>query len=215
MRWIFVGVVVLNLLFLGWHLARDPADAGAPQVAAKATEYPARLELVGDAATGPAVAPVRLPVLPGCPALGPLTEADGQRVAAALRAAGFETGSRVVEIKSARVFWVYLPPFADRPQAMRKLRELQARGVDSFLVTEGPGANAISLGSFTNRDSAVGLQSRLRSAGYAAEVKEESRDVQQGWVVLTEPGAQGYLEHVPAELVEKLRQERMDCGLAR
>lgn len=218
MRWIFIAVVALNILYLGWSIA-DPVqpvgdgDGEVPQ----AIEYPQKLGLVGEAG---GVSPAPAPGAPGrpvagCPAVGPLSEADGARVMAALQAAGYETGARMVETRSARVFWVYIPQFPDRAQALRKLRELQAKGVDSFLVAEGADANAISLGSFTAKDSALGVQARLRSAGYGAEIREETRNVQQGWVVLAEPGAQGYLEHIPADLRDKLRQDRLECALAR
>lgn len=218
MRWIFIAVVALNILYLGWSFADpvQPAGGGEGEVP-QAIEYPQKLGLVGEAggvSPAPAAAAPERPVA-GCPAVGPLSEADGGRVMAALQAAGYETGARLIEVKSARVFWVYIPPFPDRAQALRKLRELQAKGVDSFLVAEGADANAISLGSFTAKDSALGVQARLRSAGYGAEIREETRNVQQGWVVLAEPGAQGYLEHIPADLRDKLRQDRLECALAR
>lgn len=218
MRWIFIAVVALNILYLGWSFA-DPAQqrVGGDSEGPQAIDYPQKLGLVEEAA---GVSPATTPEAPGrpvvgCPAVGPLSEADGARVVAALRAAGYETGARLIELKSARVFWVYIPQFPDRAQALRKLRELQAKGVDSFLVAEGADANAISLGSFTAKDSALGVQARLRSAGYGAEIREETRNVQQGWVVLAEPGAQGYLEHIPADLRDKLRQDRLECSLAR
>lgn len=217
MRWIFVGVIALNLLYLGWSLA-DTAGARSIESEARVaeTEYPSRLVLLGESSGGqvPALAPAP-PILPGCPAVGPLSDSDGARVVAALQAAGYETSSRTVEVRGARVFWVYLPPFQDRTQALRKLRELQGKGIDSFLVADGADANAISLGSFTARDSALGVQSRLRAAGYGAEIREESRNIQQGWVILAAAAAQGYLEHVPADLRDRLRQERLECSLAR
>lgn len=218
MRWIFIAVIALNILYLGWSFA-DPVQqgGGGDSEAPQAIEYPQRLGLVGEAGGASPAPPSEPPGRPvaGCPAVGPFSEADGVRVVAALQAAGYETGARMVELKSARVFWVYIPQFPDRAQALRKLRELQAKGVDSFLVAEGADANAISLGSFTAKDSALGVQARLRSAGYGVEIREETRNVQQGWVVLAEPGAQGYLEHIPADLRDKLRQDRLECALAR
>lgn len=215
MRWLFVGVVVLNLLYFGWRLAspgevaEDTATGVGPQ------SFPAGLALLaeGGAAGGSPLPSAGSSALSGCPAVGPWGSADDAgRVADSLGAAGIKAGVRTVELKGAKVYWVYLPPFAERAQAMRKLRELQAKGIDSFVVSGGGDANAISLGSFTARDSALGIQSRLRGAGYAVDIREQQRDVQQTWVVLHDPAAQGYLEHIPADLRDRARQERLSCN---
>lgn len=213
MRWLFVGVVVLNLLYFGWRLA-SPDDVVVPAASVvDEPAFPASLSLLaeGSAAGVARVAPV--PAVTGCPAIGPWSSAaEGDQVAKALAGAGIKAGARSVEFKGLAVYWVYLPPFAEHGQAMRKLRELQAKGIDSFIVSGGADANAISLGSFTSRGSAVGVQSRLRGAGYAADIREQHRDVQQVWVVMQDPSAQGYLEHVPADLQARARQERLPCN---
>lgn len=214
MRWLFVGVVVLNLLYFGWRLA-SPDDAAVETVGMEEPQpFPVGLALLaeGGAAGAPVIPSPGTPPLSGCPAVGPWGAADeARRVVESLAAAGVKAGVRGVELKSAKVYWVYLPPFAERAQAMRKLRELQAKGIDSFVVSGGGDANAISLGSFTARESALGIQSRLRGAGYAVDIREQQRDLQQTWVVLRDPSAQGYLEYVPADLRDRSRQERLPC----
>lgn len=213
MRWVFVGVVALNLLYFGWRLATPDDSQAAQSAPPEEQQYPASLSLLSESGVPPA-APVAatLPAVSGCPAVGPWSEeAEARQTAKALAAGGFPAAVRTVEIRNATVYWVYMPPFAGRQQAMRKLRELHAKGIDSFVVAEGSDANAISLGSFTSHDSAVGVQSRLRAAGYAAEIREQVKDVQQLWVVLQSASAQGYLEHVPAEYLDRIRQERQGC----
>lgn len=215
MRWLFVGVVVLNFLYFGWRLA-SPDDVVAETVGMDEPQaFPAGLALLaeGGAVRAPQAPLAGSPSLSGCPAIGPWGSADeARRVVESLAAAGVKAGVRTVELKGAKVYWVYLPPFAERAQAMRKLRELQAKGIDSFVVSGGGDANAISLGSFAARDSALGIQSRLRGAGYAADIREQQRDLQQTWVVLRDPAAQGYLEYVPADLRDRSRQERLSCN---
>lgn len=215
MRWLFVGVVALNLLYFGWRLTLAPEDVpSAPAAAPTEKTFPSGLKLLSEAgasAVAPGDAP-RPPALKGCPAVGPwATDADAKRVAGALSDAGMAASARVIELKGATVYWVYLPAFSQRALALRKLRELQAKGIDSFVVSDGSDANAISLGSFTAKDSALGVQSRLRAAGYAAEIRTQSRDVQQNWVILKNPAAQGYVEHMPSDLRDKAHQERLDC----
>lgn len=215
MRWLFVGVVVLNLLYFGWRLA-SPDYAAVEMVEMDEPQpYPAGLALLaeGGSAGAQVVPSTGTPSLSGCPAVGPWGSSDeARRVVDSLAAGGVKAAVRTVELKGAKVYWVYLPPFAERAQAMRKLRELQAKGIDSFVVSGGGDANAISLGSFTARDSALGIQSRLRGAGYAVDIREQQRDLQQTWVVLRDPAAQGYLEYVPADLRDRSRQERLSCN---
>lgn len=216
MRWFFVGVVALNIAYLVWHLQ---AGGGAPDdsvvVAVEPAAFPASLRLLDErdgtpyAMTSESRADVV--VLPGCPAVGPLGGDDLSRVVAALEGAGFPAAIHEVPAPGALVYWVYLPPAASRETAMRRLRELHARGIDSFVVAEGPYAHAISLGSFQSKDSAVGVQGRLRTAGYQAEVQEQRRDLRQNWVVLDEPEAQGFVEHLPKGLAETIRIERLPC----
>lgn len=217
MRWIFIGVVVLNLGYLIWHF-QGQAGNGEVRPAASgevAAEFPRALRLVGEqGAAGDAfvAADSGSAVISGCPAIGPLTEADATFVTGALTERGFPAEVRQVGVTAATVFWVYLPPAATREAALRKLRELHARSIDSFVVSEGEFDRAISLGSFQSKASAVGVQMRLKAAGYQAEIREQVKDVQQTWVVLSEPAAQGFLEALPAETVRAIRIERLSCS---
>lgn len=217
MRWIFIGVVVLNLGYLIWHFQSQTGAAETPRLGSLegAAEFPQKLRLVGEpgAAGGePMVAEPGAPVITGCPAIGPLNESDASSVASRLADRGFPAAVRQVDVPASSVFWVYLPPAETREAALRKLRELHARSIDSFVVSDGEFARAISLGSFQSRASAVGVQTRFNAAGYQAEIREQIKDVRQAWVVLSEPAAQGFLEPIPADIARGVRVERLACG---
>lgn len=215
MRWIFIGIVVLNLGYLAWHLV-SPRSAinGESAFGVDVVEFPRTLQLLGepeavlDAAAGPGAG---LAVIVGCPAIGPLSEADARLVAGALAEADFPAGVRLVDVAAAPVFWVYLPPAETREAALRRLRELHARSIDSFVVSDGEFARAISLGSFQSRASAVGVKDRLKAAGYEAEIREQVKDVKQVWVVLSDATAQGFLEPLPKSLLGAAHVERLAC----
>lgn len=215
MRWLFVGVVVLNALYFTWSFAtRSEQAEGHEGVAFGGSAFPAELKLL-DSAGGPDASTLATPLFPvpvGCPAVGPFSaENDASNVARSLTAEGVKSATVRGDGEFAPVYWVYLPPLGSRQQALRKLRELQAAGVDSFIVSDGADANAISLGSFSVRDSAIGLQSRLRSAGYAAQLREQSKAVSRFWVVLADPDSQGFLEFLPRSMHAALRTERRPC----
>lgn len=217
MRWIFIGLLALNLAYLvAWQLQSGgkpvPADA---ESALAEPEFPASLQLLEEAGTVPPAPPVPVspvPSLSGCPAVGPFPEAGARAVAESLAAAGFEAAARETDAPMASLHWVHIPPLDSKASALRQLKELQARSIDSFIVSEGEFANAISLGSFQNRDSAITVQARVRSAGYPAEVREIRRDLRQHWVVLADPLAQGFTGHVPGWGKEGLRSERLPCS---
>ncbi len=66
-------------------------------------------------------------------------------------------GSNMRTIEVERILqplhWVIIPPQPES-QALEKFRELQRRGIDSYLVTEGENQNAISLGLFQSLEAA-------------------------------------------------------------
>ncbi|WP_166261566.1 hypothetical protein [Marinobacter salicampi] len=64
--------------------------------------------------------------------------------------------------------WVIIPPAETRAKALAAFREIQRRGIDSYLVTQGAKENAISLGLFESLDAAEEVLSRRQSQGLEA-----------------------------------------------
>lgn len=217
MRWVFIGVVALNILYFGWHLVGNEPSPLAPSASsASGPSFPTSLQLLAERPGGtprqapPMASSSAIPA--GCPAIGPLvSDADAASLVGALKSG--KVAAKVVSLQSVAtpVYWVFIPPYPTKSLALRQLRELHARGVDSFVVSDSADANAISLGTFSNRDSARGVQSRMRAAGYPVEIREQTRDVAQTWVVLTDAGAQGFSELIPKGLAPGLRVQRVSC----
>jgi hypothetical protein len=87
-------------------------------------------------------------------------------------------------VDKERLNWVYLPAYPGREEALKVLRELQSRGVDSFIVGDGEDENAISLGYFASEESAEGLRVKMNNAGYPARVRHTAQTVTEYWVYL-------------------------------
>ncbi|MFL1464621.1 hypothetical protein [Marinobacter sp. HN1S83] len=84
------------------------------------------------------------------------SEAD---VGDAAEALGMSDGKyRVEELEreQAPLHWVLIPP-QPADQAREMFRDIQRRGIDSYLVTEGENRNAISLGLFESREAAISV----------------------------------------------------------
>lgn len=156
-RALFLLLVVGNIIFYLWASNfLGVEDAGREPGRLKDQVQPERVAVVArDAA---AVARV-------CRRLGPLAEADAERVNAALAGkAGLKTVLRPIEEKS---YWVFIPPLADKAAADKKAVELKRMGIgDFFVVTDaGPYRNAIALGSFSSEDTAKELFDNLGKKG--------------------------------------------------
>jgi hypothetical protein len=63
-------------------------------------------------------------------------------------------------------WWVFIPPQADRSEAVKKAGELRALGISEFfIVNEGPQQFAISLGVFSREEAARSYLAQLRGKG--------------------------------------------------
>lgn len=189
MRWVFYSLLILNLVYLVWNLV----DAGAPSVGPvqqvqPGSGAPERLTLLREARESGALEDGENRVAPRqrlCPVVGPWDErTDAEEALKTLLEADYRGRVHGVEVEKERLHWVYLPPFASREKALEKLRELQSRGVDSFVVSEGDDRNAISLGYFSSADSAEGLRLKMNNSGYPAEIRQTARKVTEYWVYL-------------------------------
>ena len=188
MRWVFFTLLVLNVVYLLWHLVVGVIVVPVPNRVDHGNSLaPEQLVLLLELVSTPVSGGVEGAPAPSlCPAVGPwggLDEADAQL--SALARGGYRGELRPVRVMKDRLFWVFLPPYEERDQALRVLRELQAREVDSFVVSEGPDQYAISLGYFSSDQSARGLSVQIRNEGYPAEVRETAREVTEYWLVFS------------------------------
>lgn len=188
MRWFFFLLVLLNIGLFAWQ------QRLAPEVSSELSLVP-KTESLGQVTTlqllteaRPAMttlpAAVAQPVVPdNCLVLGGFDAAD-RASQLEQRLLSLDISARVVTMDAAfgSDHWVYIPPLASSQASLRQLRELQARGIDSYLITEGELANGILLGVFSRLDAAVGVADKLRGAGYEPQVRELPRVYQQYWV---------------------------------
>lgn len=204
MRWIFLLLVALNIFYFVWtqqqapSLARDVAPFTLPDGAKRNIHLVSEREGM-QSAQASAVSGSEI-----CLYLGGFeNENDASLLEQRLISLDIPAKQTVVSSESSKDYWVYLPPFGSREAALRQFRELQARGLDSYLITQGDLANGVSLGIFSSHDSAVSLLERIRSLGYGAELRELIRERHDYWVYVL-PGELGL---VGDKLLEQLMQD--------
>lgn len=183
MRWIFLLLVALNIFYFVWT-QQQPLSIGDGAASFVLADGPKRnLSLVSEQQ---ATSPARSAADTGegmCLHLGGFEQEErATALAQRLLSLDIQAQQSAIRVEFAKDHWVYLPPFGSRDAALRQLRELQARGIDSYLVTEGDLQNGISLGIFSVQGSAAALLERMRAMGYGAELRELVRERREYWV---------------------------------
>jgi hypothetical protein len=184
MRWMFLWLVVLNLFYYVWHQQQAPLRVTeiAPLNMAHDSKRDIRLLSESNAPARREVV-VSQPVEAVCLFLGSFeVMADASAVEQRLLSLDIQSRVQSMDAAAGVDYWVYLPPLASRQASLRQLRELQARKIDSYIITQGDLANGISLGIFPRSDSAQSVMQRLRDAGYEPSLRELTRAHRSFWV---------------------------------
>lgn len=186
MRWIFISLVVLNLAYLGYQFTQpkkvEQQQAVDVEVATGVASIPLLSEVKG-VKSRPSAGKSKSSVNSLCWAVGPYKiELDAKHLYARMTALDLKAQIKPQSILVKEEFWVYLPPLPNKKQAVRKLKELQKRKVDSFVVTEGELANGISLGLFSQQESVDRLLASLKKKKITPKVKNLKRTRDQYWV---------------------------------
>ncbi|APU32066.1 SPOR domain-containing protein [Ectopseudomonas chengduensis] len=189
MRWILLLLLLLNAFYYVWHQqqaplrAKEVAPAGAYQAARKDIRLLSEADAPRSRADSSTPADAAAPEAAVCLYLGSFEEESRARVVEQrLLSLDIQAEVRGIDAAAGVEYWVYLPPLASRQASLRQLRELQARRIDSYIITQGELANGISLGIFPRNDSANSVMQRLRDVGYEPQIRELSRAHRSFWV---------------------------------
>lgn len=184
MRWMFLWLVVLNLFYYVWHQQQAPLRVTEIAPLSMAQESKRDIRLLSESGVPSRRDESMVPVAEAvCLFLGSF-EVAAEAASVEQRLLSLDIQSRVQSMDAAAGvdYWVYLPPLASRQASLRQLRELQARKIDSYIITQGDLANGISLGIFPRSDSAASVMQRLRDAGYEPSLRELTRAHRSFWV---------------------------------
>lgn len=198
MRGLIAVLVVANLvLVLWWVFAPSPAEVPpASPVAASPLillhEVPPRLQqrqqaLVSE--TPPANDSEQNRTLQACHALGPYPDRDlAMAVREQLLEVNLQATPRAEDASQRLGFWVHTAPSSTREDADTAVDRLRRAGIrDFYVVADGEFANAVSLGVFSQRDSAERHAERLRSLGFDVIVGERLRRITAWWLDFPTP----------------------------
>lgn len=120
-----------------------------------------------------------------CLLLGPHPEPPAAKILIdRLAALQIQGKYAAIEVAGEPDYWVYLRPEPTKELAAVKLRELQEKKIDSFIIPQGEIANGISLGVFDKQENAEKRQQAITELGYSAQVRANPRNYLESWVVI-------------------------------
>ena len=120
-----------------------------------------------------------------CLLIGPFKEeVSAKQMVGRLASLDIVVELRPIELQGKPDYWVHLPPQVTRKDAIKLLRELQVKKIDSFLITEGELENGISLGFFTEKARAEAVFEQRLKQGYEPVIKIVPRTSIEVWALL-------------------------------
>ncbi len=185
MRWIFIGLIMMNLAYLGYEFSQTQPVVNHQIVEVTLASGAAPIKLLSEMKTRAKRAGLSTQAKEQlCWSVGPYkVELDAKHLSARMLALDIEARIERQSVVVKKESWVYLPPFSNKKMALRKLRELHKRKIDSFVITEGELANGISLGLFSRQSSVDRLMAKLKKKNINAKVRPLERKRNQYWVL--------------------------------
>ncbi|QRY81123.1 SPOR domain-containing protein [Pseudomonas sp. PDNC002] len=189
MRWFFLFLLALNVFYYVWHQQQAPLRPKEIAPLALFHSEQKNIRLLSESAEAPQRRQQEeKPVAStsACVFLGSFSQEERARqLVQRLLSLDVQASVQTMDASAGVDYWVYLPPLASRQASLWQLRELQARKIDSYIITEGDLADGISLGIFQRKDSADSVVERLKAAGYDALVRELARSQHDYWAQIT------------------------------
>ena len=189
-----MSLLAVNLALAGWYLfGRGEVSTQVSPVVSAGVIAGSRIELLGEALGHPVdgvpSSRLRVPSESAgealCSMVGPFKDVlPAEYFVEHLQALEVLAEVERLEVSSGVGFWVYQQPRASRKEALRRLHELQAAGLDSYVIPKGELENGVSFGFFSDRRGAEARLAEVEALGYEVLLKEVARSYEEIWVVL-------------------------------
>jgi hypothetical protein len=170
---------VARILLLNEVQSDASRDKQLTRVVKNPVQQPVINALVGSAdASADAAAEEQL-----CQVFGPLADLfTGQALVEKLKLYDMRATLQAIDQATGDSdYRVVIPPAKTPQDAFRKLRELKASSIDSYVITQGPEALGISLGLFSSQMAARTASTDFDAEGYETQVIEIPRLLREFW----------------------------------
>jgi len=202
MRWIVASLVVLNIaVFVYFQLfaKKESSDSivkpvapvlGSIESVVLLSEVKGSVPVESIKVESPTVRPEMLPKPfeidePLCTLVGSFKRLlKAEYFVERLQSLGLSAEVKNLVVDSQPGYWLHLPPEKSRKEALRRLSELQRRGIDSYVIPSGNLANGISLGMFSSKERAESMMSSVSAQGYKPQIVDVPREQKEIWAFL-------------------------------
>lgn len=179
MKWIIYLLLLLNLAMFVWHFRSDEvADVARPGESGQ-DEATLSLVLLKEQQQQKETEIIRW-----CFSLGPFEDKQQASLAnGILKTAGIEAERRLSKEARRKAYWVLLPPAESREAAQKsaaRLKELKV--TDYFLVATGEKTNAISLGVYSQFESAHRRIKEMQAFGFKPDFEKVELPKREYWL---------------------------------
>lgn len=193
MKLVALCLLLINVGYFSWQYTRDKNEVmrvtqpgremGNIKLLSEISEDEKALAMMA-VVDNPVVEAAGAQEVASCIGIGPFSDVfTGQNALEQIAALDIVATLKAVNLVTGeKDFRVLIPPATSPEEAFRKLRELQASNVDSYVITQGEYALGISLGVFSSASGAEVLQARVGSIGYNSEIIEIERQSRSYWI---------------------------------
>lgn len=189
MRWLFLGLLIINALYFVWSQQEFSNNTEVKPIVQQDGSAQGQVKLVNEVrGLQKRSSPVESrQVQAEIMLLGGFTDEQiAKKLQQRLLSLDIQSGMTALESEVNTEYSVYLAPFASRQESISKLKEMQERKIDGYLITQGDLTNGISLGMFAREDSAQSVAERLKEAGYEPSMRTVQRSQRLYWATIDE-----------------------------
>ena len=198
MRYLFLALLVTNLVYFAWV---DWIDGPRSLPPAPAVNLPT-IKMAGEVTPAGAAVPVTEAVhkmalneaaeTAHCMSIGPFADIESSaRAAAVLKEKGFDPSQRAAVGETSQGFWVYVGGLKNDAEVETIVRDLVYHGIaDAHAMADSGSADRrVSVGLFSERDRAEKRAKAVAKLGIKAEVAEHKLAASVYWIdVAPQPG---------------------------
>ncbi len=149
-----------------------------------------------------------------CYSLGPFKEQkEANELMALMVKKGVKPALRSAKSREPSAYWVYLPPYPSREQAVEAVDRLEALGFDDYFIVGDPKYNnAISLGLFSRKAGSRQRVRDMKEMGFDAKIETRYAEREVYWV---DYASHGKIDWSPLlkkyKDSDKIKNSRRDC----
>lgn len=212
MKWIIYLLILLNIAMFVWHFRPDEVAAITSSGESGQDEATLSLVLLKEQRQQKEKEITRW-----CYSLGPFEDKQQASLAnVILKAVGIDAERRLSKDARRKAYWVLLPPAESREVAQKSVARLKELKVtDYFLVVTGEKINAVSLGVYSQFESAHRRIKEMQALGFKPDFEKVELPKREYWLDWPREGGKP-LSESDMKKVQKIsgqaRQIERGCG---